>query len=218
VQVLDDGRLTWPEYRGNGVMASLGNISENPHVGLIFMDFVRNVIGLHVNGRAAIVEDDAMRAEHAALEVDDVPGRRPERWVVVEVEEAYIHCAKHIPRMAKVPRERAWGTDDGRRKGGDFFAAAKESRSGSAETPPRILAAPRPGRSDMAAAARIAETADAPAGNGIEASGKGIEASGKGIEADKPEAKSEKELRWSPGRHRRPLRLLGQFPRSTEDR
>jgi predicted pyridoxine 5'-phosphate oxidase superfamily flavin-nucleotide-binding protein len=238
VQVLDDGRLAWPEYRGNGVMASLGNIAENPHVGLMFMDFVRHVIGLHVNGHAAVVEDDVMRAEHADLEIDDVPGRRPERWVVVEVEEAYIHCAKHIPRMAKVPRERAWGTDDGRRKGGDFFAASKEARSWGTEAPARILPAPRPERSDVAGAARmaeaaeaarvaeadwagkvaqvartaeaarIAETAEAPAGKGLEANGAEVES----------EEKAETVARQSPGRHRRQLRLLGQFSRSAEDR
>jgi hypothetical protein len=58
VRVLDEGHLAYPEYRGNGVLASLGNISENPHVGLLMIDFVRDLIGLHVNGRAQIVEDD----------------------------------------------------------------------------------------------------------------------------------------------------------------
>src|SRR5256714_13033597 len=42
VQVLDDARLAWPEYRGNGVMASLGNIHETGRVGLLFVDFFRD--------------------------------------------------------------------------------------------------------------------------------------------------------------------------------
>ena len=42
------------------------------------------------------------------------PGRRAERWVVVEVDEAYIHCRKHIPRMAA--RARAPGV--GHRRSG----------------------------------------------------------------------------------------------------
>jgi predicted pyridoxine 5'-phosphate oxidase superfamily flavin-nucleotide-binding protein len=126
VRVLGDTRLTWPEYRGNGVLASLGNISENAHVGLLFVDFFRNVIGLHVNGGAEIVSDGDMRADFPELPIDLVPGRRPERWVLVSVEEAYIHCAKHIPRLAKVSNDRAWGTDDVKRKGGDFFGVAKE--------------------------------------------------------------------------------------------
>ena len=48
-------------------------------------------------------------------------GRRPERWVIVTVVEAYIHCAKHLPMMAKVPKKIRWGTDDTVAKGGDYF-------------------------------------------------------------------------------------------------
>ncbi|UZJ30421.1 pyridoxamine 5'-phosphate oxidase family protein [Streptomyces endophytica] len=131
VQVLDARTLAYPEYRGNGVMASIGNISENPRLGILMVDFTRDRIGLHVNGRARVVMDEEMRAGHPALPVDPVPGRRAQLWVVVEVEEAYIHCAKHIPHLQKVPPQqrgaRAWGTDDFKRKGGDFFDAAAEA-------------------------------------------------------------------------------------------
>jgi hypothetical protein len=34
VHTLDPKTLVYPEYRGNGVMATLGNITENPHIGL----------------------------------------------------------------------------------------------------------------------------------------------------------------------------------------
>jgi predicted pyridoxine 5'-phosphate oxidase superfamily flavin-nucleotide-binding protein len=123
LHVLSERQLAYPEYRGNGVMASLGNISENPHIGILMVDFVTDLIGLHVNGKARIVDDADLRAEHASLPADFERGRTPERWVVVEVEEAYVHCRKHIPRMVPVSRSRSWGTDDAKRKGGDFFAA-----------------------------------------------------------------------------------------------
>nr|WP_223207860.1 pyridoxamine 5'-phosphate oxidase family protein [Actinopolyspora erythraea] len=123
IEVLGDRHVAYPEYRGNGVMASLGNISENPHVGILLVDFVDALIGLHVNGKARILEDADLRAIHPGLRSDFERGRKPERWVVVQVEEAYIHCRKHIPRMAPVSRNRAWGTDDVKRKGGDYFAA-----------------------------------------------------------------------------------------------
>jgi uncharacterized protein len=138
VQVLDEGHLAYPEYRGNGVMASLGNISENPHVGLLMVDFVRDLIGLHVNGRARIVEDDDLRAAYPDLPAPNVPGHRAQLWVVVEVEEAYVHCRKHIPRMMPVPHDRGWGTDDVGRKGGDYFGATTDalpSRRCSASIP-----------------------------------------------------------------------------------
>ncbi|MFZ5850454.1 MAG: pyridoxamine 5'-phosphate oxidase family protein [Actinomycetota bacterium] len=128
LHVLDARTLAYPEYRGNGVMASLGNITENGHVGLLMVDFFRDVIGLHVNGTARVVSDAQMRSRFPVTADDSVPGRRPERWVVVEVTEAYVHCSKHIPRLARIPHRRHWGTDDVRRKGGDYFEAKGTAR------------------------------------------------------------------------------------------
>jgi predicted pyridoxine 5'-phosphate oxidase superfamily flavin-nucleotide-binding protein len=138
VHPLDDQRLAYPEYRGNGVMASLGNMTENAHVGLLFVDFFRDCVGLHVNGSARVVETadllaipnlpDALRADACAGN-----GRRPERWVLVHVHEAYIHCSKHIPLLEKRDKKIAWGTDDARAKGGDYFAAARENAAAACE-------------------------------------------------------------------------------------
>lgn len=114
VRVLDERRITWPEYRGNGVLASLGNIVENPRVGLLFVDFQES-IGLHVNGSAEIIDDPDAPP-------DPVPGRRSRLWVVARVEEAYIHCAKHIPRLMKVPRQRGHHTDVPAPKKSDYFS------------------------------------------------------------------------------------------------
>jgi predicted pyridoxine 5'-phosphate oxidase superfamily flavin-nucleotide-binding protein len=105
VQVLDARRLAWPEYRGNGVMASVGNVVENPHIGLLFVDFFHDTVGLHVNARVQIVEDGDIRHAHPDLPVDPAPGRRPVHWLTAHVEEAYIHCSKHIPHLAKATAE-----------------------------------------------------------------------------------------------------------------
>lgn len=125
VQVLDDKTLAYPEYRGNGVMASLGNITENGHVGLLFVDFLRSTVGMHVNGRACVVENGAMLNRPGLPDVirASCKSKSPqvERWVVVEIEEAYIHCSKHLPRFKKIPKPIHWGTDNTRHKGGDFF-------------------------------------------------------------------------------------------------
>lgn len=131
LRVLDERTLVFPEYRGNGVHASLGNIQENPHLGILLVDFVRARIGLHINGSAEVVEDADLRAAVSDLPVDHVPGRRALLWVRVTVEEAYIHCAKHVPQLQKAPRRTArdWGTDDYKRKGGDFFGAARDARA-----------------------------------------------------------------------------------------
>lgn len=135
VQVLDDKRLALPEYRGNGVMASLGNISENPNIGVMFLDLTEELIGLHVNGAARIVDDASLRAGHPMLPHETVPGRRTDIWVVLEVQEAYVHCRKHLPRMVPADRRRSWGTDDPARKGGDHFGVAASRRGGVSGVP-----------------------------------------------------------------------------------
>jgi uncharacterized protein len=130
IRVLDENTVAWPEYRGNGVMASLGNMAENPHVGILFVDFVRDLVGLHLNGGVEVVAVDEFAERYPDDVPDhDIPGRRPDRWVVVSVEEAYIRCSKHVPRMMPVPRRRAWGTDDVKAKGGDAFGVASERRA-----------------------------------------------------------------------------------------
>jgi uncharacterized protein len=128
VKVLSDRRLAYPEYRGNGVMASVGNILENSHIGIIFMDFFQHTVGLHVNGRASIVENDQLydRDDTTLAILEDTEkkgGLRPERWIFVEVEEAYIHCSKHIPLLKKLDKKMYWGTDNVLHKGGDAFQA-----------------------------------------------------------------------------------------------
>lgn len=124
VRVLDDEHLSWPEYRGNGVMASLGTITENANVGLLFIDFGETV-GLHVNGTAEIVEDPDERAATP-------PGLRARLWVVARVQEAYIHCTKHIPHLVAAPRR--GGPDGESRRMSDYFVP--ESRpQGNRSTP-----------------------------------------------------------------------------------
>ena len=136
VKVLDERTIAYPEFRGNGVMSSMGNISENPHVGLMFIDFGKDRIGLHVNGSARIAEHDEFvrfmedrGAADTVLEdpvlanaISKDPGNL-ERWVIVSVDEAFMHCSKHIPLMQKIDHEVQWGTDDVRAKGGDYFEA-----------------------------------------------------------------------------------------------
>ena len=126
VRILNEKMLLCPEYRGNGVMASMGNILENSHIGMTFIDFFENTIGLHVNGKAKIVENDALLADKTLDGVANSiqeEGTAPERWILITVEEAYIHCSKHIPHLKKLDKKIHWGTDKETHKGGDFFKA-----------------------------------------------------------------------------------------------
>ncbi len=121
VEVIDEQTLAWPEFRGNGVMASLGNIGENPHVGLLLVDFEQDTVGLHINGRARLVGEAGMRKAGFAAPASP-SGRAVSVWVEVSVQEAYIHCSKHIPRL--VHAETAQAPPPRRAKTADYFGAA----------------------------------------------------------------------------------------------
>ena len=77
VRVSNKKTLLYPEYRGNGVIASMGNILENPHIGMTFIVFFENTIGLHVNGKAKIVENDELLGDETRTSVaNDTQKRR----------------------------------------------------------------------------------------------------------------------------------------------
>ncbi len=128
VHVLNDKMLAYSERRGNGVMASVGNIRENPHIGMIFIDFFQSTVGLHVNGKIHVVDNEGLLAQPDVtpemIKATQTTGpHRPECWMLVEVEEAYIHCSKHVPFLKKLDKDIHWGSDDEHFKGGDAFKA-----------------------------------------------------------------------------------------------
>lgn len=107
VLVLDDKTMAYAEYKGNGVMASMGNIQENPHIGLLFLDFLEDKVGLHVNARARVLSDELIKSdlkkefiEKLILHSKDLVQKQV-AWVLIEVQEAYIHCSKNIPLFQK---------------------------------------------------------------------------------------------------------------------
>jgi PPOX class probable FMN-dependent enzyme len=99
VQVLDDRHLLIPDRPGNKRLDGMRNLVSNPHAGLIFLiPGVEET--LRVNGRAWIVRDADL------LERCEVRGKVPALGIGVEVEEAFIHCAKAFKRSGLWEAER----------------------------------------------------------------------------------------------------------------
>jgi predicted pyridoxine 5'-phosphate oxidase superfamily flavin-nucleotide-binding protein len=61
VRVLDERTLAFPDYDGNGMYRTWGNVLVNPRVGLLFLDFEKPR-RIRVNGTAQLREDDSLRA------------------------------------------------------------------------------------------------------------------------------------------------------------
>ena len=91
VRVLDSRTLAFPSYDGNGMFRSLGNISANPAVGLLFIDF-EQPRRLRVLGTASIDERDPL--------IGDVEGAQ--LVVRVRAERIFPNCPRYIHRMQRV--------------------------------------------------------------------------------------------------------------------
>jgi uncharacterized protein len=97
VAVLDEHTLAFPNYDGNGMYLSVGNLRVNPHVGLLFVDFCgRPPRRLRLNGAASVEPDDPLLA------------RFPGAQFVVRVRavEVFPNCPRYIHRMELVERSR----------------------------------------------------------------------------------------------------------------
>jgi len=62
VRVIDERTLAFPDYDGNGMYRTWGNVVVNPHIGMLFLDFEKPK-RIRVNGTARISSDDPLRAE-----------------------------------------------------------------------------------------------------------------------------------------------------------
>jgi predicted pyridoxine 5'-phosphate oxidase superfamily flavin-nucleotide-binding protein len=94
VRVVGDGELAWPDYDGNRMYRSLGNIQQNNRVGLLFLrfdghQFDGSAARLRINGRASIDE--------AADAITDLPGAK--RVIRVAVDHIFPNCPRYIPKM-----------------------------------------------------------------------------------------------------------------------
>jgi hypothetical protein len=105
VGVLDEHRLLIPDAPGNKRIDSLRNVVENPHIGLLFL-----IPGLEetlrVNGSVTLVRDAELLAAR------ELGGKPAKIGLGVEVEEAFLHCAKAFKRSGLWQPEQ-WPSLDG---------------------------------------------------------------------------------------------------------
>jgi predicted pyridoxine 5'-phosphate oxidase superfamily flavin-nucleotide-binding protein len=81
VTVVDDRRLRFPNYAGNNMFNTLGNLQACPRAGLLFVDFERGDL-LSMTGGTRLDSDLAVELEIDA--VVEMPGGSPLRWSLVE--------------------------------------------------------------------------------------------------------------------------------------
>lgn len=98
LQVRTPTELVCPDYPGNGLFNSLGNVLANPHIGLLFIDFASQA-RLRINGAAHVIECDAGMQQRWP---------RAQRAVRVTVGEMYGNCSQRVPRMTLAAPPKEW--------------------------------------------------------------------------------------------------------------
>lgn len=89
LQVLSPNRLRWPDYRGNSMFMTLGNISANPRCGLLIPDWQTGNT-LQLTGTAEIIWDEGPQCsvEFTVDEVVELSDVSPLRWGQAELSPA----------------------------------------------------------------------------------------------------------------------------------
>jgi hypothetical protein len=110
VRVLAPDLLAFPDYDGNGMFKSLGNVRANPQIGMLFIAMGEAPKRLRVNGRASLHHDDPLMAS--------TPGAQ--MIVRVVPEHIFPNCPRYIPDLGNgrasdylpadgvTPKEPAW--------------------------------------------------------------------------------------------------------------
>jgi predicted pyridoxine 5'-phosphate oxidase superfamily flavin-nucleotide-binding protein len=95
VRVVDERTIAFPNYDGNGMYVSMGNVLQTRQVGLLFIDFDHRS-RMRLNGEATIDANDPLMAEY------------PEAQFIVRVRarEIFPNCPRYIHKMQLVERSR----------------------------------------------------------------------------------------------------------------
>jgi predicted pyridoxine 5'-phosphate oxidase superfamily flavin-nucleotide-binding protein len=115
VRVVGEDEIAFPDYDGNGMFKSLGNIVANPSVGLLFIDMGEKPRRLRVNGTASVSRDDPLMQRFAGAQLlvrvkAGVIFPNCPRYIATP---GAVEPSKYTPRPGYAPPEPAWkGFDD----------------------------------------------------------------------------------------------------------
>jgi uncharacterized protein len=89
VRVVGESTLAFPNYDGNGMYKSLGNLRADPRVGLVFIRWTERPGKLRIQGRASLHFDDPLLEEMTGAQL----------VVRVEAERIFDNCPRYLHRM-----------------------------------------------------------------------------------------------------------------------
>ena len=92
VRITGPSEIAFPDYDGNGMFKSLGNIVVNADVGLLFIAMHDKPRRLRVNGSASVSDNDPLLAETVGAQL----------IVRVTARAIFPNCPRYIPTMGSI--------------------------------------------------------------------------------------------------------------------
>src|ERR1051325_3391387 len=89
VRVTADNELAFPDYDGNGMFKSLGNLVSNENIGMLFIAMHDKPKRLRVNGTARVIDSDPLLGETIGAQL----------IVRVTARAIFPNCPRYIPNM-----------------------------------------------------------------------------------------------------------------------
>jgi predicted pyridoxine 5'-phosphate oxidase superfamily flavin-nucleotide-binding protein len=93
VSVLDETTLAFPNFDGNGMYLSMGNVGETGRVGMLFLDF-EGQDRMRVEGRAELAFDHPLLEKHPESQF----------MVLVRAEAIYPNCGRYLHHYQRIER------------------------------------------------------------------------------------------------------------------
>lgn len=89
IRVTGPSELAYPDYDGNGMFRSMGNVMVNPEVGLLFIAMHGKPQRLRVNGTATISEDDPLLKETVGAQL----------IIRIRARAIFPNCPRYVPTL-----------------------------------------------------------------------------------------------------------------------
>ena len=95
VKIIDETTLVFPNYDGNGMYLSMGNIAQNHEIGMLFISFDKPH-RIRVQGRADVLRDGPLMAQFPGADL----------LVKVTLSEMWQNCPRYIHRYQREEQSR----------------------------------------------------------------------------------------------------------------
>jgi len=91
IKVINEKKLIFADFNGNGILHSVGDIASNPNIGMLIIDFSRDS-RIKINGKATVIDDkETIEKYFDIFDTYDIA-----RLIEVDIEYVIPNCSNNI--------------------------------------------------------------------------------------------------------------------------